>query len=155
MNGTRLFLLTVLYGYVALALGAAASFLLNRLLARWKLRPKTATDSRVESSRTTGEDLYLKHLRLRAYVLWAYQSDSYEQAYAARLEENYRPVEVLLSRHVVQRLEVWAGWAQPNQVSLSDAVEQLAVAGLADDHLTAVITRPGWEELLDEEGWAP
>jgi hypothetical protein len=100
----------------------------------------------------------LKYLRLRAYVLWAYQSDPYEaceEAYDAGVEENYRPVEVLLPRHVVERLQEWAGCARQNQVSLSDAVERMAVAGLADDHLTAIVTRPGWEELLDEEGWAP
>lgn len=181
---TRLFLLTALYAFVALALvagqdpplsellgrlvtlvilwllvtfalGAAANFLLNRLLARWELRPKTATGSPAESGRTTGEALTLKYLRLRAYVLWAYQSDPYEEDYDAGVEENYRPVEVLLPRHVVERLQEWAGCARRNQVSLSDAVEQMAVAGLADDHLTAIVTRPGWEELLDEGGWAP
>lgn len=148
----RLVTLVILWLLVTFALGAAANFLLNRWLARRELRPKTATGSRAESGRTTGEALYLKYLRLRAYVLWAYQSDPYEEDYDAGVEENYRPVEVLLPRHVVERLQAWA---ERNQVSLSDAVEQMAVAGLADDHLTAIVTRPGWEELLDEEGWAP
>ena len=99
---TRLFLLTALYAFVALALvagqdpplsellgrlvtlvilwllvtfalGAAADFLLNRLLARWELRPKRATGSRAKSGHTTGEALYLKYLRLRA--VWTYPSD--------------------------------------------------------------------------------
>ena len=105
--------------------------------------PKKTSDERDET--------YLKFLRIRAYVLWAYQSDPYEND-AGPVEESFYPVDLVLPRHVVEKITVWA---EQESVSVSDAIERLTLLGLADSHLIRLAIGPGpnWmDQFLKEVG---
>ncbi len=92
--------------------------------------------------------LYMKYLWLRAQVLAVYQADPYELA-DNELEAAYVPVDLMMPRHVYEKL---AARAEDRHLSLSDVTTEMAVLGLADDHLTLLTTQPDWTDGVDLEG---
>jgi hypothetical protein len=95
--------------------------------------------------------LYMKYLWLRAHVLAAYQADPYELA-DNELETAYVPVDLMLPRHVYEKL---AARAEDDHTSLSDVTTEMVVLGMADDHLTFLTTKPDWTDGVDLEGGPP
>jgi hypothetical protein len=95
--------------------------------------------------------LYMKYLWLRDHVLAAYQADPYVLA-DNDLETAYVPVDLMLPRHVYEKL---SARAEDRRLSLSDVTTEMAVLGMADDHLTLLTTQPDWTDGVDLEGGSP
>ena len=85
------------------------------------------------------EALLVRYLSLRLGLRAAYWDDPYAGK-KGNLEDDYRPADLLLRRHVYEKL---TDWAEDNRLSVSDAAERLLLDGLVDGHL-AQIMRNEW-----------
>lgn len=102
-----------------------------------------APEPEIEESRN---DDFLKYLWLRAHLVAAYQLDPYERE-GMQMEAACVPVDMLLPRHVYEKL---AARAEEKRTTLSEITERMAVLGMADDHLTLIVTQTDWVEQLDQ-----
>ena len=95
-----------------------------------------------------GDEKLLRYLALRTTLQWHYRADPYQEG-GDDVADNYRPADLVLSRHAYEKL---AAWAERNGVSLSDAAERMLLKGMADEHLANIIREDGWDDDWPEEG---
>lgn len=143
--------LLILWRIFAYALAAGLVFLHRRFLSFWPVAPATREDPEPAEGEpaTTAEppddEMLLRYLALRATLQWHYRADPYGTD--GDVAGNTRPTELLLPRHVCEKL---AAWAERNGASLSDAAERLILNGMADEHLAQMVREDAWAEWEDE-----
>jgi hypothetical protein len=147
-------LLLILWRVFAYALAAVLVFLHRRFMAFWlgaparreASAPEPAEGEPAATAEPPDNEMLLRYLALRATLQWHYRADPYGKD-GGEVADNYRPTELILSRHVCEKL---TAWAERNAASLSDAAERMILNGMADEHLAHIVREDGWAEWEDE-----
>jgi hypothetical protein len=144
--------LLILWRIFAYALAAGLVFLHRRFMAFWPGAPATieapapAEGEPAATAEPPDNEMFLRYLALRATLQWHYRADPYGKD-GGEVAGNTRPTELVLARHVCEKL---AAWAERNGASLSDAAERMILNGMADEHLAHIVREDGWAEREDE-----
>jgi hypothetical protein len=143
--------LLILWRIFAYALAAGLVFLHRRVMAFWPGAPAGEAPAPAEGEPAAAADaadkeMFLRYLALRATLQWHYRADPYGKD-GGEAAGNARPTELILARHVCEKL---AAWAERNGASLSDAAERMILNGMADEHLAHIVREDGWAEWEDE-----